>query len=374
MSNNLEATDKRNLVVVSGYYGFDNLGDEAILEELISELKECVPADQIVILSNRPCQTRELYQVQSYDRWSLSHLSSLLPRTKLFISGGGGLFQDATGLGPAIYYGGLVLASHFCGARVFIYGQGLGPLKNPLSSLLTRLAWQSATEATVRDEASFALAKQWGVKATLTADAVWSLKSEPLPASFAALTWADGQRGPVIGVSLRHSNTFTETQLLALPKLIAESFPQPLRLLMLPLSKNEDTPLLQRFAQACEDLKMKTQMLDPTTLSKPSQWLSLMQNLDMVIGMRFHALLMALKAGKPVVGIPYDPKVSYLCSAFQQPQLSLPDGQGVEAWLAILKTAVGNQLELSKKAEMNASYMQEKSCQNFEILAKILKS
>jgi polysaccharide pyruvyl transferase CsaB len=376
LTNNLRAKDGRNLVVISGYYGFDNLGDEAILEELINELKECVADDQIVVLSNSPEKTARLYQVKALDRWNWSDFFSLLPRTKLFISGGGGLFQDTTGPGSAAFYGWQVLASRLSGAQVLLYGQGLGPLKGIFTSLMSRLAWKAADRAIVRDEGSLALAKKWGVDATLTADAVWSLRAEPLPPSFAALTWPDGLRAPVIGISLRPSPVFKERELLSLPELIQRAFPQPLRLLMLPFQER-DLPLLKRFAEICEALKMKTQTVDPTSLVKPSQWLSLMQGLDMMIGMRFHALLMALKAGKPVVGIPYDPKVSQMCKDFQQPMLNLPQDSGSNAsnsWLATFESAVSNQLELAKKAEMNASYMQEKSCQNFEILAKILNS
>jgi polysaccharide pyruvyl transferase WcaK-like protein len=118
-------------------------------------------------------------------------------------------------------------------------------------------------------------------------------------------------------------------------------------------------------------------MLNPDDLAMPSQWLTLMQNLDMLVGMRFHALLMALKAGIAVVGIPYDPKVTYLCEAFEQPLLDcshlnhrLPES----LWQQTLKAAFDNRLELAKKAENGGSKMQEDSCKNFEILARILKS
>ncbi len=52
----------RTQVLISGYYGFDNLGDEAILEELVSELGEFFDSRDIVVLSNNPQQLIMLMQ------------------------------------------------------------------------------------------------------------------------------------------------------------------------------------------------------------------------------------------------------------------------------------------------------------------------
>ena len=58
----MSASNLQNLIVISGYYGFNNLGDEAILEELIEELKELTESENIVVLSNNP---EKLFRVGS---------------------------------------------------------------------------------------------------------------------------------------------------------------------------------------------------------------------------------------------------------------------------------------------------------------------
>ena len=98
----------KSLVLISGYYGFGNLGDEAILESIIRELEKSVSKDKIVVLSNDPEKHRKTYGVAAVTRWKLASLLKLLPKAKLFISGGGGLFQDTNSPGSTIYYGGQI--------------------------------------------------------------------------------------------------------------------------------------------------------------------------------------------------------------------------------------------------------------------------
>lgn len=378
MPQPLNASDQRKLIVVSGYYGFDNLGDEAILEELVSELKRLVHADEIVVVSNNPAKTKKLYGVEAIDRWRFNELISVLRKTRLFVSGGGGLFQDATGPYTPAFYGGQMLAAQMCGARIVVYAQGLGPLNSFINKRLTRYAWKLAQDVTVRDENSLEAVKAWGISADLTADPVWALPAEPLPKTFrlAELETKMAKTEPCVGISLRPCDFLTENHLSLLPKLLKQSFPQEALFIMLPFQKEDDSPLLEELTRACQKLEMRTCMINPDEFERPSQWLQLIQRLDMVIGMRLHALLMALKAGKPVVGLPYDPKVSYLCRTFAQPMLENGNTseQNLELnWLKAIQSAYTNRIELGNQAKETAQLMEKKACKNFEVLARILK-
>src|SRR4026208_914587 len=78
-------------VLISGYYGFSNLGDEAILEVLLQDLQKLIARQDIVVLSDNPMQTNATFGVHAVDRWDGQSFLSLLSRCRLFISGGGGL-------------------------------------------------------------------------------------------------------------------------------------------------------------------------------------------------------------------------------------------------------------------------------------------
>jgi polysaccharide pyruvyl transferase CsaB len=355
------------------------LGDEAILEELISELKEFVSVESIVVLSNNPEKTAGLYGVQAINRWRIAELMPLLKRARLFISGGGGLLQDTTSPRPVFYYGGQILAARLAGAPVLIYAQGIGPLKRALSKFFACQTLKMANYITLRDPGSISFAQSLGLSPELSADPVWSLKPSPLPQSFALplITGELGMVGPLVGISLRRHSLINGQHLEILASVFKKVFPSNSLFVMLPLQTSEDSDVLAKLADQCNRFDLKSFMLKAEDLVRPSQWLALMERFDLLIGMRLHALLMAVKAGTPVVGIPYDPKVTYLCQTSKQPLLSfertVTDGLE-DAWLETIESAFAGRLNLAKQANQTTSLMQQKSCKNFDILARILKS
>jgi polysaccharide pyruvyl transferase WcaK-like protein len=144
---------------------------------------------------------------------------------------------------------------------------------------------------------------------------------------------------------------------------------------LLPLQAEADRPALEAFRQYCQKANLSAQFLETGHLTQPSHWLSLMEKFDFVIGMRLHALIMALKAGKPVIGIPYDPKVSDVLQTFRQPSLNLDQPANKKAdWSETLKKNLKKMPELAQAAKSTAAEMENKACKNFDILAKILQS
>jgi polysaccharide pyruvyl transferase WcaK-like protein len=88
--------------------------------------------------------------------------------------------------------------------------------------------------------------------------------------------------------------------------------------------------------------------------------------------MRLHALIFALKAGRPVVGIGYDPKVTQLLAEFEQHCLILTKEDGGKDWTEALKTVASSLPSYSGKAESHAATAKKAACQNFDVLARIL--
>jgi polysaccharide pyruvyl transferase CsaB len=367
----------RNLIVVSGYYGFNNLGDEAILEELLAELRSVEELENVVVLSNNPQRTASRYQVKAVSRWKLPALTKLLPETKLFISGGGGLFQDSTSIKPPMFYGGQMLLARFHGAKVMVYAQGIGPLHWAINRALTRAALSAAHSITVRDLNSSKLLVDWGIKNELTADPVWCLESTALPRGLESqfLKLFQGKSGPLIGLSLRETKAFTPAHLEALLKAMTEALPANAEVLLLPLQPAQDAELLEEFHQQWRGLGGKSHSLSLSDLELASQWLNLFGRLDLLIGMRLHAVIMALKRKVPVVGLAYDPKVQHILEEFNQPALNLEnvaDPSSVKTWQQILKDAIESRKDLSQRAESNLRATKNLACQNLKAIAKIL--
>ena len=373
----MPASTAKELIVISGYYGFNNLGDEAILEELTCELKQLTSPENIIVLSNNPQKTASRYGVKAVSRWRLTALTKLLPQTKLFISGGGGLFQDVTSIKPPIFYGGQIYLARLYGTKVMIFAQGLGPLRSPMSVMTSKTALWLAQVITVRDMASYNLLKKWGINCSLTADPVWRLTSSPLPQGLESQfrKMFSNRNGLLVGLSLRETKNFQAPHLDTLLKSLASALPPEAEILLLPLQREQDAALLEEFRKRWEAKGRRAHSMSLTDMEKPSQWLNLLGRLDLLVGMRLHAIIMALKSKVPVVGISYDPKVESVLKEFEQPVLNLEYddiGQLGERWENSVKMAVAELANLSKRASLKSEAAKNLAGQNFQALAKIL--
>lgn len=76
-------------IVLSGYYGFNNSGDETILYAVITMLRKIDPSIQLNVLSNEPEKTAKLYNVRAVSRWKWNQVLGAIKGCDLLISGGG---------------------------------------------------------------------------------------------------------------------------------------------------------------------------------------------------------------------------------------------------------------------------------------------
>lgn len=361
----------RDLVVVSGYYGFDNLGDEAILEELTTELKQVVSPSNIVVLSANPEETAAKMGTRSLFRMEILPLIQHLQRAQLFISGGGGLFQNTKTVGSVLYYGMQVMLAKTLGAQVMIYAQGIGPLNGKLAEWITKQAFSVADVVAVRDANSKELLDSWNIDSILTADPVWCLEAKPLPDDIEQQLRAL-PTGKLIGLSLRESHNFTDAHLDAFVGAMLATAPDNAHVLLLALQAEQDRNVLQQFATQWRAAGRECTALNTDSLKYPSQWITLLGRCQVVVAMRLHALIMALKAGVAVAGLAYDPKVSSVLAEFEQPILILAKDFSASDWTASLQTAFVYRDRLSRRAIKRAESAKKMACQNFRLIARIL--
>jgi polysaccharide pyruvyl transferase WcaK-like protein len=142
------------------------------------------------------------------------------------------------------------------------------------------------------------------------------------------------------------------------------------------LQKEQDLPQLEPFMKAWQSAGRKALLLDVSQLERPSQWVSLMRQFDLVVAMRLHALIFALKEGVPVMGLTYDAKVEHVLNQFGQPILILPkeedDAALAKKWLDTALAGLQDLEKLRLQARENAESAKKLACRNFQLLAKIL--
>lgn len=184
--------------VLSGYYGFGNLGDELILEAILKDISFRLPKSQIILLHARP-EKFSHPRAKAVSRWNPFRIAHEISKADVVISGGGGLFQDETGFLSPLYYLFIVWLARILSKPVFIWAVGIGPVRNPLlRSLLGRLLRRA--NVTVRDSLS---AERLGVMGVpqrnmrVTADPVFSVARSKIENS--------RSRNPQLSVVLRSS-------------------------------------------------------------------------------------------------------------------------------------------------------------------------
>ncbi len=150
-------------IALSGYYGFGNAGDEAVLAATIAALRERLPDCEPIVLSNDPAATIATHQVEAAPRWPLGSVTATLRECDLLLSGGGTLLQDATSLRSLIYYVGVTRAARKVGIPYAIFAQGIGPLRSWTGRRLASRCLRGATAITVRDADSAEFAVSLGV-------------------------------------------------------------------------------------------------------------------------------------------------------------------------------------------------------------------
>ena len=298
-------------IAISGYYGFKNFGDEAILSVLVNHLKSLQNTD-ITVFSSDVEYTEKTYGVKAVKRFCLKNVLKTIKDCDVLVSGGGSLLQDVTSLKSLIYYAFIIAMGLFFNKKVVIFAQGIGPLNSNVAQNIVKNLLKYCSYVTVRDENSLKLLEKLGIKSELVCDPIYSLdiKSEP-------------QNG-VVGVQLRDFKTMNQELLQKLALLIVTKFSDK-KIEIFSLQKTQDLDLCKRF-----EVIVKSFNPDICTEIVEDDIVNRLSRLEYLIGMRFHAVLVALKCGVRTCAINYDVKVEKIATDAKIPLISMDAHENLE--------------------------------------------
>ncbi|MHA6481328.1 polysaccharide pyruvyl transferase CsaB [Paenibacillus sp. strain BS8-2] len=339
-------------IAISGFYGFSNSGDEAVLRSILLALEEQGALQGVtvepVVLSADPAWTTAMYGVESAHRMRPADILRTIRGCDGLISGGGSLLQDVTGAMTIPYYTGIMKLAQLLGKPTFAYAQGIGPVNRRWMDPLIRSVMRRSAYVSVRDAESAALLSRIGVAANRievvpdpvmglplpagAAAAVIAAASEAAPqlasasasgpasslqagASAAAAAQAPGAgraaaEPPIVGVSLRSWREDGADMARAAEALVALSKRQPVRLRFLPFHTPSDRvtseEVMERLRGRLGD-GSSAELAEPG--DDPQQMLLAVSECDLLFGMRLHALIYAANRMVPMLGLSYDPKI-----------------------------------------------------------------
>lgn len=342
-------------VMISGYYGFDNLGDELILETLVCWLKK--RGFEPVVLSADPASTAGLYDVESIERTAVPQIWQKLNTVCALISGGGGLFQDVSGWGSVVYYGGIIEMAHWKKCPVAMFGQGVGPLNGWWGRLWFKRAAAHAQSIVLRDKTSVQLVEALTDNPVKQmADPVW-LWPEEAGEVYQGLN-VDEKKG--IAVSLRPSPMLTDSSIEHLGACLAQ-WPniQDKGVNLIECQPGMDILPLSRLEGLLKARNVPTTWFDQKNLRQG------IATSEAMVGMRYHAVLLAVLLGLPVLSLSYDPKVQTLAN-----QLGLED-YPVGQWSVLTTDDLCSSLRQANAQAV--SRLQEEARFGFSLLKTWLK-
>jgi polysaccharide pyruvyl transferase CsaB len=315
-------------VIVSGFYGATNVGDELILRAIASALHASDPALQVKVAAENPVAVERDHGLQAFSGKNQNEALHQVRTACAIVVGGGGLWHDysfarsggLTGIfqEPQLSmasYAVLPILGRFFNIPCHVVGMGVGPITTPDAFRMLRFVAELAETIHVRDEPSLALLATAGVsqdKAIMAPDVVYALSLPKVePASNLRQLKADGYT--IVGMNLRPWAPCDEANLLARVMQALQVLGPAIKLAIVTLPmQNTDNTTLAHFVAKLPEHVQHVALKAPLVLD---DLLTTLIACDVVIAMRLHTCLLAHRLRKPVLGLAYDPKVD---SHFEQ--------------------------------------------------------
>ncbi len=277
--------------VISGYYGYGNIGDDAVLASIIDSIRDALPDATFTVLSCHPRKTAEKYGVNSRLRY-FAPLSCALRSSRVLISGGGTLLQSRTSTRSLYYYLHVLRAASRLGLGVIEYANGFGPITSRRALSRTAKTVNECVDVfTSRDASALARARSSGIYVRMLPSADPTLLSSSPPSAPA--------RGNYILCALCECDGAEKTVAQAAASLAKKSSARIVYLVMHP---SRDLSLARSLAR-----KFDGEVLIPTDKAHAREVIS---GASLLFAMRLHAVIFGVMSSTPTVAVAYDEKVS----------------------------------------------------------------
>jgi len=349
--------------LLSGYYGFGNVGDEALLQVIVGQLRARYPLATLDVLSATPDETAHEHRITATPRWDQGAIRTAIARADVVLSGGGGLLQNATSLKSLLYYAGIIRTALRAGRRTMVFAQSIGPL-DFWGKRTVRECCKGLHAATVRDGQSRALLSPLvpGTPIERTADPVF-LYDPPQPDAVRSGVLVDAE--PLVVVAVRKTAHFADgvSVIAAAVDRLAER--HGARVAFVAFGGIPDAEAATVVIRKC---RSKPMLLPCGSLDEIA---AVLAQATLLVGVRLHALILAVRFGLPFLAVPYDPKVSGLVEDVRYPlaPLWMPGTRGDSVRLhALVDEAWARRGELAAHLRGVAEEQRALARRNFEVL------
>jgi len=368
--SNIFKPDKHTNIVISGYYGYNNSGDDIMLKSIIQNLRAEKKDLSITVLSRKPKETRAQFHVNAVYRFNLLAVFLRLRKAQLLITGGGNLIQDETSTQSLLYYLWVINTARWLGAKNMLYSKGIGPVNRPINVKRVRRSINKVDLITLREgDCSLEVMKEIGItepETHVTADAAFALSSST---GTEANLLEHGITGKFFCVALRpwvQNPPDFEIQLARFSDQLVEAYGY--QAVFVPMRPEQDSEIARRIISLMKhpaiflDVPLKDYNLARSVLGQAS----------FAVCMRLHALIYAMENGIPSIGLVYSPKIQGFMEAMNQ-KWYIPVEETTENRLTEHATAIhNNKAEISAEIFENGRKLRELAAMNAKLCVELI--
>ena len=330
-------------LLLAGYFGAGNLGDDAILLGFVQGLGNT--KHNLTVMTGSPEETYRYYGLRGIDRRDSGAFKKAIEEADALVFPGGSIFQDSSSVQSVAYYGQLVKTAKAKGKKVIFLGQGVGPLDNFLAKRWATSAFNMADAVAVRDPGSLTTLQNLGVKRPIriTADCAFLL---PQPRESDGTGFNVGGM-KAVGISVRPHGKKDDVKNLfgELARLLFQAQVMPV---FIEMDRVHDGALILEISKA-----QGGKIPDMRKVQTPMQLQQRMSRLEAVIAMRLHAGILATTVGIAPFMVSYDPKVAAFAKLLDMP--AAPTLNGLTA-----QRLFDSFMQFLKDKEKNAKLVERK--------------
>lgn len=300
--------EKRYDYLISGYYGYKNSGDDALLLAISNELKKRKSDVRIAVLSANPKETKRIYRIDAINRFNIFKIIGTLKKSKVMLSGGGSLMQDETSSKSLWYYSCILKLSKKMGLKVMQISNGIGPINKKSNRHLVKNIMNKYVDIiTLREEKSLKELENMGVKTPkiLTSDLAMTIDGSSRKELEKVFLLENIDKKDYICVSMRdwkNNPKYFEEEIAKVCDYIYEKY--NLGIIFIPMQYPADIAISKRIAG-----KMKNPSHIISGHISTENAIGIIREARIVLAMRLHSLIYGVSMNTPVVAIKYDPKI-----------------------------------------------------------------
>ena len=280
-------------VLVSGYIGFNNFGDEAIFYCLSRHLKAL--GFEVCAICNKTEEIKAKYNVDVCYYKNLFEIIKNIFNTNILISGGGSLLQNKTSNFSLYYYLFIIFLSKIFFKKVIIFAQGIEQIKGKLNKFVLKNILKKADYISVRDINSYNLLKKNNINSTLVSDPVYSIIQD---------TDIEKEKSGLI-VQLRSFKGIDENFLNNLAETISLNYSKE-NIQILSLQDEYDKEVCLKFLEKLKNLNIKAEFIPQKDIQTT---INIINKAKYMISARLHGIIVSQGLNTKTFALIYDDKV-----------------------------------------------------------------